>query len=193
MSIIELMIATALMGIVMATIFSALISVQRTVATTTMRMQTNDQVRLAVDQIDRQVRSGNVLYDPASETIASSGVAAGYSLRIYTQSNGVYQCVQWRVRNQVLQSRAWPVTWPTVGQATSWSPVADHIVNVTTVPFLLDSNPSYGGRLVNVDMIANASASSASNVANVEDKVSVTGRNTEYGFPQSVCSAVPAP
>ena len=192
MTLLELMIATAILLVVMATIFSALISVQHAVATADVRSQTNDQVRIGVNEIDRQVRSGNVLYDPAGETVAHSGVAAGFSLRVYTQANGNYQCVQWRVLNQVLQTRAWTVTWQVDGKVTQWTNVAYDIVGTAT-PFSLDSNLAYGGRLVNVDLVANASPLAASNVANVEDKISVTGRNTEYGYLQSVCNTIPAP
>ena len=47
-------------------------------------------------QIDRQVRSGNVIADPANEGTALSGVEPYYALRVYTQTDGVFQCVQWR-------------------------------------------------------------------------------------------------
>jgi type II secretory pathway component PulJ len=188
----EVVMCSAIMSIVLAAIFSGLISVERTMTTADLRIQTNDQARLAVDEIDRQVRSGNVLYNPATETVANSGVAPGWSLRIYTQANGNEQCVQWRVVNQTLQTRAWTVTWQVDGQVSGWQKVAYNIVN-TTAPFSLDSSAAYGGRLVDIDLFANSSSSSASNVVNAEVRVAVTGRNTEYGYDQAVCNTVPSP
>ena len=191
-TLVELMVTTMLLGIVMSVIFAALVSVEHAMATADLRSQSNDQVRLAVNDIDRMVRSGNVLYDPAAETLQNSGVAPGYSLRIYTQANGNERCVQWRVIAGVLESRAWTQTWQVDGQVTGWRNVADHIVN-TTAPFSLDPNAAYGNRLVDIDLLANRSTSSASNVASVEIKASVTGRNTEFGYDPAVCSTVPSP
>jgi len=191
-TLIELVITTMLLGIVMAVIFGALVSVQRTFTTADQRGQTNDQVRLAANDIDRMVRSGNVLYDPASETAANSGVAAGYSLRIYTQANGNQRCVQWRVISGFLESRAWTTTWQLDGDVTGWRKVADHIVN-TSPPFTLDSNSAFGGRIVNIDLLADRGTAASSNTAPVEVKVSVTGRNTEYGYDPVVCNSVPTP
>jgi len=191
-TLIELVITTMLLGIVMAVIFGALDSVQRTFTTADQRGQTNDQVRLAANDIDRMVRSGNVLYDPATETLANSGVAPGYSLRIYTQANGNQRCVQWRVINGFLESRAWTTTWQIDGDVSDWRKVADHIVN-TSPPFTLDSNAAFGGRIINVDLRADVGTAAASHVAPVEEKVSVTGRNTEYGYDPVVCNTVPTP
>jgi type II secretory pathway component PulJ len=191
-TLIELVITTMLLGIVMAVIFGALVSVQRTFTTADQRGQTNDQVRLAANDIDRMVRSGNVLYDPATETAADSGVAAGYSLRIYTQANGNQRCVQWRVIGGFLESRAWTTTWQLDGDVSDWRKVADGIVN-TSPPFTLDSNAAFGGRIVNIDLLADRGPAASSNVAPVEVKVSVTGRNTEYGYDPVVCNTVPTP
>jgi len=192
MSLVELMVATALLGLVMSVIFAALVSVQRTITTADQRGQTNDQVRLAANDIDRMVRSGNVLYDPASETLQNSGVAPGYSLRIYTQANGNERCVQWRVYSGFLEARAWTTTWQIDGIVTGWRKVADNIVN-TSPPFSLDPNPAFGGRIIDIDLLANSGKSSTSNVATVEVKMSVTGRNTEYGYDPVVCNTVPTP
>ena len=191
-TIIEITVTVMLLTIVMAVIFGALVSLQRTITTTDQRGQTNDQVRLAANDIDRMVRSGNVLYDPAGETLANSGVAPGYSMRIYTQANGNERCVQWRVFNGSLQTRAWTTTWQQDGIVTGWRDVADHIVN-TTPPFSLDANAAYGGRLVDLDLKANAGTGPASNVGTVEVKMSVTGRNTQYGYDPVVCNTVPTP
>jgi type II secretory pathway component PulJ len=187
----ELMVVTALLGTVLAVVFSVLISVQNTENRANVRSQTNDQVRLAIEQIDRQVRSGNMLYDPASEgSNAGTGIAPGFSMRIYTQANGLERCVQWRVMNGTLQSRSWTQTWQLDNQVSGWRTVAEHVVNGTgSPPFSLDAGTRFGQRLVNIDMIANVRSDTGSNV---EAKSSVTGRNTQYGYDPVVCGGLVA-
>jgi hypothetical protein len=153
------------------------------------RSQTNDQVRLAVEQIDRQVRSGNLLYPPSQEgNNAGAGIPAGFSMRVYTQANGDEKCVQWRVTGGALQSRSWqPIPNGTV---SAWRTVADHIVNTTAnPPFVLDPGASFAGRLINVDIIANQRSNAG---ANVEGKSSITGRN-QVGVADRCTDSMPPP
>jgi type II secretory pathway component PulJ len=191
-TLVELLVVMGLLGVVLSGILAALVSVQNTENRVNIRKQSEDQVRLAVEQIDRQVRSGNVLYDPAQEgSNAGSGIGSGFSMRIYTQANGVQRCVQWRVTGGRLQSRSWATTWQLDGQVSGWRTVADHIVNTTAnPPFSLDPATNFGSRLINVDMLANVRSDTGSNV---ESKVSVTGRNTEFGYDPVVCQTIPTP
>jgi len=201
-TLIEISIAIGLLGTVLAMAFGALISFQNAIGKSDTRSQSNDQARLAVLQIDRQVRSGNVLYNPAAEG-ANAGtnpdgtaIPTGFAMRIYTQSNAVERCVQWRLLNTYdLQKRAWSPSWGTDGQVSGWRTVAQNIVNLTSSPpFALDTNANYGGansRLVKVDLISNVRASNGSNV---EIQSSVEARNTEYFASNSgLCSPIPTP
>src|SRR5690625_7723328 len=85
---------------------------------------------LGLMQIDRQVRSGNVILDPADEAEPHSGVEPGASLRVFTQTDGVHQCVQWRVRLTaddpgVLEYRSWDPEWSTLDiGGMDWAVVA---------------------------------------------------------------------
>jgi type II secretory pathway pseudopilin PulG len=191
-TLVELLVVTGLLGGVLSIVLAALVSVQNTENKVNIRKQSNDQVRLAVEQIDRQVRSGNVLYDPATEgSNAGSGIAAGFSMRIYTQANGIERCVQWRVTSGKLQSRSWAQTWQVDGNVSGWRTVSDHIVNTTSQPpFSLDPSSGFGQRLINVDVLANVRSDTGSNV---EAKTSVTGRNTQYGYDPVVCNTIPTP
>ena len=198
------MVASALMLLVMAICLMFLVSIQTTENTDQLRSQANDQARQAVEQIDREVRSGNLLYDPASEPVNSAGpscspitvpaddcIATGYSLRVYTQANGNYRCVQWRVLNQELQTRSWNTDATLV---TTWSTVADHVVNATTAgaaaPFSRDGGATFGGRLLDVNALVNEGNGSGHGV---QVQASVAGRNTWYGYSPTVCSTIPAP
>ncbi len=195
MTLAELLVTMMLLGIVVSTILAVLFSVQSAVGKQSDRSLSNDQVRLAVEDIDRQVRSGNLLYSPTN---------GGMNVIVYTQANGnaqnpISRCVQWKITSQQLQSRYWPTSWrddPDV-LVSPWRIVADHIVNQappanpgTPVPaFALDTSQSnFGNRILKIVILANQNANSGSTVE-IDD--SITARDTQYGFPSSVCSDVP--
>lgn len=196
MTLMEMVVALSILLLVLGIFMSVMTSIQMAVARQGDRSQSNDQVRLAVEQIDREVRSGNVLYDPSQLPQPSSqatGFLANQWLLVYTQANGPNLCVEWVIDpNQQLVTRSWP---PTAGTdaTTSWYVVADHIVNRTAsiLAFqLAPTNGPYGGRLVQIQMVANQNALSGSNVQ-VND--SVEARNTQYGYPSNVCNLANAP
>jgi prepilin-type N-terminal cleavage/methylation domain-containing protein len=200
MTLPEVLVAAVVMAIA-ATIFLAVMdSVQRGLAKQIDRSISNDQARLAVQQLDREIRSGNVLYDPATENDATNGIYPGMSLRIYTQTNANtnspgFRCVQWRINNDELQRRYWAVNWrenPS-GLVSTFRTFADHIVNRSVNPqvtaFSLDTSQSaYGTRLVKISIVANQNSASGRNVV-VND--SVEGRNTTFGYPNNACSDIP--
>lgn len=198
MTLVELLVSMMIMGIAMTIFGTTLASVQNGVVQQDRFSQANDQARLALEQLDRQMRSGNVLYDPATEGSATSGAGSsynGYMVRIYTQTNADtqgYTCVQWRVNSSnQLQTRSWPPD-DTV-HVTPWRTVAEGIVNrVVGVPaFALDPDALKGNRVLNVTLRVsvdpNVTASSATEI-----QAAFTGRNTEYGYPSTVCSSPPA-
>jgi type II secretory pathway pseudopilin PulG len=189
MSLAELLVGMLILGIIVPVMLTTLVSVQTRVGREEDRSATNDQARLAVEELDREIRSGNLLYDPANET------PPFMTLRIYTQTNATTRdpgnrCVQWRLQNEQLERRDWTLTWRTDGKVSSWRVVADHIVNQTVSPtipaFVLD--PNAAGRSLNVTILVNQKASSGSNV---KIQTTVSGRNTEFGYPVNVCTDVP--
>ena len=64
----ELLVAMMVLSLALAMFFTTLASVQRSVAETDIRTRSNTQARLAMQTLDHEVRSGNVLYDPATST-----------------------------------------------------------------------------------------------------------------------------
>lgn len=182
-TLVEMMIVLSLLTTVFAVCMTSLVAVQRNVVTTDARSQALDQVRLAVMQIDREVRSGNIFYTPTSN---------GMNLIVFTQANGNERCVQWQVSGSYLQSRSWTQTWQTDGSASvvPWSTIATGVTNGTTTPltaaFSLDGASSYGGRILDID-ITTDSTNSQSGGGEVQD--SVEGRNTVYNYSASACSA----
>ncbi len=195
MTVIEVTVVMALLLTVLGVFLGVLDSVNRGVMTQQQRSQANDQARLAIEQLDREIRSGNVLYDPANETPAAD---RGYTLRIYTQANATtrvppLQCVQWRMEDKQLIRRAWPVGRP--GEVTAWRIIADDIVNRDLSPpvpaFTLDPDPAKGGRTVNIVLMADADPSETISRP-VRVQTSLTGRNTTYNYAANVCDPAPA-
>jgi prepilin-type N-terminal cleavage/methylation domain-containing protein len=194
MTLVELMVTVALLSVVVGIFLSVLVSVQNTVAREERRQRANDQVRLAIQQLDREVRSGNVFRDPAAEPSNPSvgQVGGGMGLRIYTQANadtrGGSRCVQWRIAGGKLQARYWTVSWRTDGQVSDWRVVAEGIVNPSGTPaFDLDTSANFGDRILNITFVVNPGAGDSDVVV----RESVTGRNTQYGYPVSVCDDIP--
>ena len=194
MTLVEVMWTVALLLVVVGIFLSVLASVQSTVARQERRSRANDRVRLAVQQLDREVRSGNVFRDPAAEpTNPGLGqVGGGMGLRIYTQANadtrGGSRCVQWRIKEGRLERRDWTTSWRTDGQVSGWRVVTDGIANpVGTPAFELDSSSTYGGRILNVTFVVSPGAGDS----NVVVRASITGRNTQFGYPASVCDDIP--
>jgi len=95
-----------------------------------------------------------------------------------------------------LESRYWATIWrddPDL-YVSDWRMVASGIQNQVVSPqvpaFSLDPDPNKGGRTLVVTLLVNTNAKAGSNVSITE---SVTGRNTEFGYPASVCSDIPPP
>jgi prepilin-type N-terminal cleavage/methylation domain-containing protein len=199
MSLPELLIAMSILSIVLLVFGSVLATVQGAVVRQDSLSQTLDQTRLALQQLDRELRSGNVLYDPALENgsgvgaiVSCSGCLPGYTLRVYTQTNSNFKCVLWKIdANQNLMTREWPPL--NVSAARDWRIVATGVVSRTLgeVAWTLDTDVLKGGRTLNVayavnnDLIHQAAQT-------VRVASSLTGRNTSYGYPTNVCSTTPS-
>jgi len=106
--------------------------------------------------------------------------------------------VQWRVYNQLLQSRSWTTTWTEDPdhEVTGWGTVADHVVNTgaSQTPFTLDPVSTSQLAVLDVNLLINNSPGKQNNVQ-VTD--AIAGRNTLQTFPTSICgdssSPPPAP
>lgn len=198
MTLVELMVSVALMMIV-ATIFTTvLLAMQRAVIRQQARSEMNDQARLAMEQMDREIRSGNVLYAPEEEALSAAcggkTCERGYTLRVYTQSNAPtrvppIQCVQWVVDGQGLWRRAWAS-----GAATSldgWRLVAEHVVNqdVPTPVAAFSMDPTPGDKVLNITMLLNSRLGASDAPRTVRMNTSIAIRNTGTGDP---CSPIPS-
>ena len=185
-SLVELLVVMTLFSGLMGICFSVLISVQNQTADGLARDEAVVQANLGLAQIDRQVRSGNVVITPGTV-----GELAN-SLRVYTQTYGVRKCVQWQVYQGTLRYRSWdPLGDGTV--VNSWSVVARNLVDDPSAA----PRPSFQP----VQQLAGSQAQSVrvnlwikplqDKGKPVEISTVLFGRNTVYGFPGDVCSNVP--
>ena len=190
MSLVELVVSVGIMSIVLIVFGTVLASVQREVVVQEKLSAANDQARLAIQQLDRELRSGNVLYDPATEAVPNM------RLRVYTQTNaptrGTYQCKLWRIRGatQRLQVRTWlpgSTAW-----LDNWLTVAEYVVNrdLDEDAFWLNTDPLKGGRTVDIHLALNPDVESNPQ-RTVRLDASLTGRDTAYNYPTTLCQTLP--
>jgi prepilin-type N-terminal cleavage/methylation domain-containing protein len=192
----ELIVAMAIMSIVLLVFTTTFSSIQRAVSEEQVRSVNNDNVRLALENLDRLVRSGNVLNDPSlTDTDCKSTGSSHQCLLAYTQANGTTaqpaRCIQWRVQGTNLQTRYWlPVPASKAATVTNWRNVADGILNLQTSPvtetFTLDPDPLKQDRSVEMLFLVGTSTDGLEGpVARIE--ASLTARNTSYGYLADAC------
>jgi type II secretory pathway component PulJ len=193
MTLVELVVAMSMLSVVLLIFTSVLASVQRSVIVNQRYSEANDEARLALQQLDRELRSGNVINDPASPP---SGYTANHTLLIYTQANlptrGAAHCEIWKVTSSgLLQARRWipgSSDWE-----TAWRTVAEDVVNRTTSvnTFTMNSDPLKGERTVDIRLQVNPDITGNPN-RTIELRASLTGRNTSYNYPTNICQTLPS-
>ena len=193
-SLAELVVAMAILSIVMLVFTSTLASLQRAVVEEDVRSRLNDDARLALQSIDRQVRSDNLLYDPTSEigTVDPFGVdASGYLFRVYTQvqfgGDEDPRCAAWVVDDErQLLYRYWPPL--DEDSATDWQVVATGIVNREEglPPFVIDAT----GRTLTVEFVVNPEIDTQPEATQTFE-AALTGRNTSFGYLSNLCADLP--
>ena len=190
MSLVELVVAMGIMSIVLVVFGTVLASVQRQVVAQEKLSAANDEARFAIQQLDRELRSGNVLYDPALEAVPNM------RLRVYTQTNaptrGAYLCKLWRIRGstRLLQVRSWlpgATAW-----LDDWRTVAQYVVNrdLDEDAFQLNTDPLKGGRTVDIHLAVNPDVDNNPQ-RTVRLDVALTGRDTAYNYPTTLCQTLP--
>ncbi|WP_062316490.1 PilW family protein [Demequina maris] len=208
-TLVELLVSMIIFSIVMALLIGVMISMTYQAQDVLGRQRAVEQARLGLSQIDRQIRSGNLILDPGLDGPAVSGVDYNYSLRIYTQEGGVPKCAQWRVvfydtsGYGQLEYRTWdPADTST---STAWSRVASNVRapssgtidpadSTTWPPFWLDPSVASASDAQNIRVTLRLNDPSARDQAKDQVLTSViTGRNTVFGYPTTSCAAYPAP
>jgi len=201
-TLVELLVSMSIFIVVLAIVFTLLLTMSQQTADNMARSEQMTQIRLGLAQIDRQVRSGNVISDPHDETWDNSHALANYSLRIYTQTDGTNRCAQWRVifptgpTTGRLEFRSWQPDWLSSGVVSPWRVVANGLVAPTTAADAPFQRVAYAAgakaQSVQVTLWVKAAGLKAS-AAPAAIKSVLTGRNTVFGYPADECAAVPTP
>ncbi len=196
MTLVELVVAMSMLSVVLLIFTSVLASVQRTVVVNQSLSQANDQARLALQQLDRELRSGNVITDPANAIAGFSDAPAYQRLLIYTQvdlpTRGQAECELWKITSsRELQVRRWipgAATW-----TTAWRTVAEDVVNRETGQhaFEMNADELKGERTVDIVLQVNPVFDDTP-TRTIELRASLTGRNTSYNYPTNICQTLPA-
>jgi type II secretory pathway component PulJ len=174
-TLIEVTITTALLAAVLAMVFPMVGAGFKVVGGLEDRADSNDQAHLALAQIERDVRSGNVIEQPGPV-----GGQPGMEVRIYTQTSGVpFKCVQYQVASGRLERRTRDPgpenagTWP-----TTWRVIATGLTNTAQAPAISAFVRSGAhNETLTIDLFVNRSNSAG---AGVRLRSSVTGRNSVY-------------
>jgi prepilin-type N-terminal cleavage/methylation domain-containing protein len=202
-TLIELLVVMAVFGLVAVLSTQATIMIARSVSATRARAETTSQVRLALNSVERQIRSGNVLFNPAEEATTTAGCQAfgatgGSCMRVYTQLGGIRRCVQWQVIPDasasglaMLRTRSFSPAWQSDSDVSAWRIAARglQLPSAANPPFVReDLSTTYGSRLLNVTFVASDPQGSGHAVTLTS---SMAGRNTTYGFDATLCSPGP--
>lgn len=184
-SLVELLVAMSIFGVLVAMSFSILVTVQRQTKDNLARVEQTAQARLGLAQIDRQVRSGNVVIDPATAGELPR------SMRVFTQTDGVRRCVQWQVVAGTLRFRSWDPDWSTVGAVEGWRVVARSVISDSRAPVTFTKETASGGSQAQSVRVRLWLQAEGADGRPVEMTTVLSGRNTIYGYPVDVCSPVP--
>jgi prepilin-type N-terminal cleavage/methylation domain-containing protein len=215
-TLIELLVSMALITVVLALSFTVITKIISSTTSSQSRSNAIDEARAAVSQMERQIRSGNVISQP---TYANGT----WLLQVYTQVNGNQRCVQWKVVStadtlpadqpylNTLRFRSWSSSYLQDGDVTNWTTVAHGIVNT---PALASPDPSvslgapflrtpyvYPGLSTGPSPLLSPNpyggrllsvhllvkTSSKGPGSTVIDSA-ITGRNTSFGYDQTLCT-----
>lgn len=170
---VEVVVASAMLVVVLALVLPLIVGGFDTVRRQGTRVDGNDQAYLALNQVERDVRSGNVITVPGP--VAGQ---PGMEVRIYTQTRGTPMCVQYRVAGGSLERRTRPPgpvathPWP-----AQWSVVAEGVENAAWAPAVAAFTRSSDRQMLTVDLVVNRAERAD---AAVRVTSTVTGRNTKY-------------
>lgn len=203
-TLVELLVTMAVLTFVMTLSVRVSATIARSLSDTRTFAESVSAVRLGLGSMERQVRSGDVLFNPVSEAgitpqCVAYGSNAGSCMRVYTQVDGVKQCVQWQIiadgarpGTALMRSRSFSPSWSLDGKVGDWRTVADGLrpPSASSPPFTLSSPTSaYSNRLLEVELVS-VDASRTTRTTTV--KTALSGRGTVYGGDSSLCSPGPA-
>jgi prepilin-type N-terminal cleavage/methylation domain-containing protein len=209
-SLVELSVAMAILGVVVSVFLGILFWVQTALIRETNRTDSVDQARLAIERLDREIRSASAVFVTKSTGLSTdvtycankpASTSDYYGLTLYTRSAyttsnpGTFYWVQYRVKSGTLKRRMY-----TSGAWPNWSAadvVATDVVNTTPsgttdAPFILDTSSYYtstagASRLLDITLLVNSNTSDGTQTS-VRLQSMLAIRNQTTG---KLCSDIP--
>jgi hypothetical protein len=178
LSLLEVTLTASMVLVVLAVVYQGLVGAQSAVIRQTDRGRTNDEIRLAIGEVEKQARSATRFYPPTD-----GGRSLVLSTRVNPTASASERCVQFRITGGRLQMRRWSPDGATPAFSEGWRGVAEGIRNTSTTPAFVLA----GERLLRVELIANLGGSGP----DARMGLAVTGRNVGRTTPPT-CT-VPSP
>jgi hypothetical protein len=203
-TLVELTVVMLLLTLLGGLAVQVTISLARNLAATSSFADSVARIRLALGSMERQVRSGDVLFSPATETSLNAacqayGTSSGSCMRVYTQVDGVRRCVQWQIAadpaaptTAVLKTRSFSPSWSVDGDVGSWGTVVRglQLPSATAPPFTVQGGSSpYSSRLLEVALTA-VDPNRPGQATTLT--TGLAGRNATYGYDTTLCTPGPA-
>lgn len=189
LTLVEVLVALSLFLVAVLMFGSSLSAIQRMQVTSSAYSRANDQVQLAFQEIDREIRSGYVanVLGPAPFPAPPSG--SDWAVKLFTQARGVAQCVMWALGPvgspiKTLYRTSWDANGgspPTSLSSSGWRLVATDLWNFvapnSVTPFVVLTGGSGVLPLLQVDFLINAQS-------RAEAAVRVTSTFTSRNVPR---------
>lgn len=178
----ELVAAMAVFSVLLALVGLTLPALLRDAQRSAAGSEATTSAALAVQHVDRQVRSAMAVYPPGAEAApctTTSTPSGGSCLRVLTMTGGSARCVQFSVLAGELRTRSWSPPGPP-SPVPPWSVLARGLTNGPTEPVFAQTT---SGGPVTVRVLTRAPGGSGS----TDLRTVVVPRNTPGG---STCSTV---
>ena len=194
----ELAVVILISGIVTVLAARFVISFSTDASAATATAGRVDSVRLALDGLERQVRSGDAVYiEPPGGTCAVYG-SGGNCVRVATEADGTTSCVQYQLipdstgdGSYRLRTRAYSPNWASGGAVGAWRQVANALAPPTTTapPFSLAQQSGGGSQVLTVQFSAPAATQGSAPITLL---ATFTPRNALYGGSTACNGGAPA-
>ena len=194
----EMAVVMVVSGVVAALAAQFVIAIARDANTATVAANRVDSVRLAVDSVDRQVRSGDVLYiEPPGSTCSAYGSGSN-CLRIATEADGATSCVQLQLvpdpagdGSYDLRARTYSPGWASGGAVGPWRQVTNGLAGPTSAapPFSLGQQSGVGSQALTVQFAAPQTSATA---APIKLTATYVPRNALYASSTTCSGGAPA-
>ena len=194
----ELAVVILVSGIVAVLAARFVISFSKDASAATATAGRVDSVRLALDGLERQVRSGDALSIEAPGGGCAAYGTGGNCVRVTTEVDGVRSCVQYQLvpdptgdGSYRLRTRVYSPNWASGGSVGVWRQVANGLAAPTSAapPFTVAQQSGVGSQVLTVQFTAPAAGQGA---APIKLSATYAPRNALYGGSTACNGGAPA-